>query len=165
MEKEDKWRILDNTHEWVKFADAKASLIVTANIFIISVSLRTLPEWSKKNDNSLFFWLCFMGICTSAISFAMSIVAISPKIKSKVGNSKLYFKDISNSYSRNKNKNYEADLNKLSSKNVNLEISSQILNVSGVASRKFRYIKASIYILALSFCFLFSAFLIRKLES
>jgi hypothetical protein len=158
--KEFSWKVFENTREWIKYADAKAAILISANGIILTLAIGRFKEITEivKRYPVLFTILFVAAGLFLVLSFIKSIQCLQPilKIKGPKGNSLIYFGDISANYTAAKD--YVKEINeKMSSNeperysNIQNEISNQVWALSNVATAKYAQIRAAIVFFLLLF--------------
>lgn len=135
---EQQWRIFAVVNEWVRFADAKAGLLLAADGVIFTLACGPIAsnrEYLTKHQSALFFVIA--ASIFLIVSTAYSLSCVFPKTKPPGGNSLIFFETIARSNALV----YRQNARRLSDPQVAYdEVSAQVWAVSKVASRKHRQI-------------------------
>ena len=151
MGKEEYWKILNKTTDWIKFSDTKAIVVLTVYGIIITIIYSNSKVVYEYLSNSTFsVILSIIVAILSFLSVLFSFLAINPRLKNTNADSIIFFGHI-----QEKNKDYsEYYLNSqqiLSDENeYRKQIAEQVYVNSKIAWKKFKNVSYSIR------CFFFS---------
>lgn len=151
MKKEEYWKILNKTTDWIKFSDTKAIVVLTVYGIIITIIYSNSKEVYEYISNSTFsIILSIVVVILSLLSVLFSFLAINPRLKNTNADSIIFFGHI-----QEKNKTYsDYFLNSqqiLSDENeYQKQIAEQVFINSKIAWKKFKNVSYSIR------CFFFS---------
>ena len=145
MKREEYWKILNKTTDWIKFSDTKAVLIITVYGIIITIIYSNSKEVFDHLSNSVFSSVfAFLAVIFSFLSVLFSFLAINPKLKNQNPNSIIYFGHVQEKY-KSYIEYYEQSQQILMDENeYDKQIAEQIFINSKIAWKKFKNVSYSI---------------------
>ena len=144
------WHILQDTVGWIKFADQKAALTITANGLIITLlSSNTSIINSQLEGSGLFLTILFVALISLIGSIIFSFLCVIPRLKKPQKVSIIYFENIHSKFKSQEE--YYQELKHVSANSSSLEeqIAQHIFMKSDVATKKFKFIRLGLIFLAL----------------
>ncbi|TAH31655.1 hypothetical protein EYC59_06475 [Candidatus Saccharibacteria bacterium] len=141
MTTNDRWQILNNINEWIRFADAKAGVVLAACGVLGGIVIARLPS-----DQSTFrFWGLAAVLVTLGLAIVCAAICLGPSLGKKIPpTSLMYFGHISRKYRENFS-GFAQDFEGLGiGDKISEEITSQIWVNSMIATKKYRYVNVSI---------------------
>ncbi|WP_406693149.1 DUF5706 domain-containing protein [Saccharopolyspora sp. ID03-671] len=144
---EDAWKILQQNHDLIKVADAKAAAIVTGNGVLGGVLLKVLPphgEWSAAWPHVT---LLLVGVAAVATSILFALRVFIPRLSNDRPRSLLYFGTIARRFTDPSE--FVTEYRKLLNDATKFEkaLAEQVWTTSHIARRKFRNVSPAIWLL------------------
>jgi polyhydroxyalkanoate synthesis regulator protein len=141
---ENLWNIFANIESMIKYSDAKASLLLTAQVALLTIIFESNADGVYKyfSENCFTKLMILSTAVTVIMSITYSFSVIYPRLTEMKPNSIIYFGSIqafkdSRSYFE-EFKNTFSDIEKF-----NEDISMQIYIISDIASKKFQLFRKS----------------------
>lgn len=158
---EDAWKFLQQTHDLIKVADAKAAAIVTGNGVLGGVLLKALPPhigWSAAWPHVTLL-LASIAAVTASILFALRVFI--PRLRNDRQQSLLYFGTVASRYTELAA--FLPEYRKLLSDDAKLEkaLAEQVWTTSQIARHKFRNVTPAIWLLGFALISALGAGLLR----
>lgn len=155
MDKGEHWGVLQQAHDWIRFADAKAGAVLAASGVLGGTVLAALPKPGPYAKHGLTFWLLTVVLALLVMSTCLALLCLSPVLRRKSAPSSLIFFDhIARKYKENKSGFVEKFMGATQSDDLDDDVVEQIWASSLVASRKFKFVNASVklFFVALILC-------------
>jgi predicted PurR-regulated permease PerM len=145
MKKEEYWKILNKTTDWIKHSDTKAVVVLTVYGIIITIIYSNSKEILEHLNNSSFsVVLTLLAAILGLISVLFSFLTINPRLKNPNSNSIIYFGHIQEKH-KTFNDFYEHSQGVLSDENkYEKQLAEQVYVNSKIAWRKFKNVTYSI---------------------
>ncbi|SFS52041.1 Pycsar system effector family protein [Saccharopolyspora flava] len=158
---EDAWKILQQTHDLIKVADAKAAAIVTGNGVLGGVLLKVLPphrEWPAAWPHVT---LLLIGVAAVGASILFALRVFIPRLSNDRPQSLLYFGTIARRFAEPSA--FLPEYRKLLGDETKLEkaLAEQVWTTSHIARRKFRNVTPAIWLLGFALICALGAGLLR----
>jgi hypothetical protein len=151
------WNILSNINEWIRFSDAKASILLAA---YGAVGVLAFPEMTKRistiSSHSDLSVLMIIGLSFSVLAICFCFLTLLPRLRLKDipsnFNSLIFFKDISERYT-NWDVYYESVIKLIDEEDkIKKELSQQIHANSKVCFNKYVMVTRALW--STMFCFI-----------
>jgi Family of unknown function (DUF5706) len=142
------WRCLEQVNEWVRFADAKATAVLTADSVLFG-ALALHGSGHGFSDSPVSSALTILGLSLAAASFVVGILVVLPRTSVPAAPpSLLYFSDVAAHFAA-RPADYVEQARALAADEQRLAdaLAGQVWANAVVGSRKFRRVGLSIWLL------------------
>lgn len=150
MATDDSWKLLQQINEIVRYADAKAGLVLTLNSVLIGLITVRLQSDGFLPDHPVPGAFLILAAVLLVLSIAFDIVTVLPRL-SMPGQlpSLLHFNHIGDTYGGDRAE-YTRDLRQLlgDTDRLHEELASQVWANSMVARRKHTFVRRSLLLLS-----------------
>ncbi|MCR6641726.1 MAG: DUF5706 domain-containing protein [Sporocytophaga sp.] len=159
--KDDYWRILESTNEWIRFSDQKAGILLTVYGVIVTVIYSNSDTVYLALSKSYYqIFLTIVTVLLSGISITYAFLCLNPSLKNSNPKSIIYFGHVQ---AHNKSCNEYIQNSKAILEDDTLLIEQEAEQVyinSTIAWKKFRFVSLAIRFYFLSiFTLLLSLFM------
>ncbi len=160
-EKEEYWKILNNTNDWIKYSDTKATIILTMFGVLITIIYSNSAEVLAgiQNSNWILFFSILTGICTT-LSILFAFLCINPKLTNSNPNSIIYFGHIKKKFKTSEEYSKKASKIMANSDSYRKELAEQVHTNSKIAWGKFKNVTWCVRFLFSSLSFMLVSILI-----
>lgn len=144
MEEEDLLKTAhDHINNYIKFADQKASVLVSGQIALIVVVLNIMSNtWSDLLKLTQI--LVSGSIILASLSILLSIMTIYPREESDQTYGYIYWEEIQNFENQDA---FCDSLRDLNDDEIIQEMSDDVYNIAKIAQSKYKWLKRSLYFL------------------
>ncbi len=147
---EDAWKALTQANDWIKVADTKAGLVLSASGVLGGSLLHGMPAYEQWAQQAWRTGLLLTALALACASALMSLWVFAPRLKVGEPSSLLYFDHIARRYShpREFSRPYLAMLRR--EDRLQESLADQLWATSTVARRKFRHVTPAVWLLGTS---------------
>lgn len=146
---DDLWKMLQNTAEWLRFAELKAGIVFTVQSGIVSFGLPLLLTHREAIlGNQLLLGLVIASACFSILAIYCALRCVAPRLRPIKGRSVLYFGDVATTFASANVFEEVLDGYRESPTGLNKHIVQQIWANSVIAAHKFRLCGFGLWFLA-----------------
>lgn len=132
----------DLINDWIKNADQKAMILGSFNIAGFIYQLINIDDVLYGDIYTVILFV--LSIIATLIALFFWLKVIYPRIDNNYKKSKIYFQHIANAYEKDIALGIE-DLQKISPKDYEIDLASQIVINSGIAKKKYTDIQRFIW--------------------
>ena len=129
-------------NEWIRVADQKAMILGSLNVISFVYQLLSIDNLLCASTYTIILFA--ISISATLVAFSSWLLILYPRLNNNLKISKIYFSHIANAYENDKNTGIE-DLQKITEKDYQKDLASQILENSIIAKRKYKYIQVFIF--------------------
>ena len=147
---EDAWKALGQVNDWIKVADTKAGLVLSASGVLGGAVLHGLPpheQWSQHAWKAGMLLTALALACASALT---SLRVFAPRLKVGEPSSPLHFEHIARRYADPREFRQHAGPLFDEQERLREALTGQLWATSKVARRKFRHVAPAVWLLAAS---------------
>lgn len=146
---DDLWKMLQNTAEWLRFAELKAGIVFTVQSGIVSFGLpKLLAHRDAILGNHLLLGLVVASVCFSTLAIYCALRCVAPRLRPINGKSVLYFGDVATAFPNASVFQEVLDGYRDSPTGLDKHIVQQVWANSVIANRKFRLCGFGLWFLA-----------------
>lgn len=130
--------VFEQVSDRIKFADQKATIFASLNIFWILLQLNYLQ--TEKFNSCFKIALLIVFVACGILSIVFLLLIIYPHLDNKIKQSKIYFYHIANKYETDKLSALN-DYKKLSDTSFSDDLMTQIVENSIIAKKKYQLLQ------------------------
>lgn len=147
---DDAWKTLSQVTDWIKVADTKAGVVVSASGVLGGAVLHGMPPQQQWTQRPWTVGLLFMSLVLACGSVLMALQVFAPRLRADEPTSLLYFDHIARGYAQPErfSQDYLALLD--SNDRLHESLANQVWATSTVARRKFRRVTPAIWLFGAS---------------
>ena len=151
MDSDDAWAALDQLGQWIRFADAKAAVIL-ASSGVVGGLLLARPASAGHDAAAIRGIVLGIGLVAVALSALFSLRALQPRLRIRrvPPTSLLYFDHVARRHPRDAAEYVAAFTQAAADGGLSQDIIGQVWANSVVARRKFRQVAAATWLLGLA---------------
>lgn len=137
IKKEDQWTILSNNHEWIKFSDTKAIVMITAYGVIGAIVYTNAPAcYAGITATGSILFFSVLAVILGSVSAFFSFYCLNPILKNPNPHSVVYFGHIQAQFKNYKE--YHARMKASTEDHLYEAVSEQVYYTSIIAWKKFQ---------------------------
>lgn len=132
----------DQVNEWIRTADQKAMILGSFNMAGFIYQLINIDKLICAGTYTMVIFI--ISIITTLIALRFWLLILYPRLNNDLKISKIYFSHIANAYEHDKHTGID-DLQKMTPDEFKKDLSSQIIENSIIAKKKYQYIQKFIF--------------------
>jgi hypothetical protein len=134
--------IFDQVNEWIRTADQKAMILGSFNMAGFIYQLINIDKIMCAGTYAIVVFI--LSIIATLVALRFWLLILYPRLNNDLKISKIYFSHIANAYEHNKYAGIE-NLQNMTPDEFKKDLSSQIIENSIIAKKKYQYIQKFIF--------------------